>query len=39
MTNRLVKQMKDIYDKIFKSLKKKKLNKIAEDGKLSYAYG
>jgi hypothetical protein len=34
----LTKQVKDLYDKIFKSLKKKKL-KISEDGKISHAHG
>ena len=33
----LTKRMKDLYDKNFKSLKK--LKKISEDGKISYAHG
>lgn len=34
----LSKQMKDLYDKIFKILKEE-LTKLSEDGKLSYAHG
>jgi transcriptional antiterminator len=34
----LIKQVKDLYDKTFKSLKKK-LKKISEDGKISHAHG
>jgi hypothetical protein len=34
----LTKQDKDLYDKNFKSLKKKKSKKISEDGKISHAH-
>jgi hypothetical protein len=34
----LTKEVKDLYDKNFKSLKKK-LKKITEDGKISHAHG
>ena len=34
----LTKEVKDLYDKNFKSLKKK-LKKISEDGKISHAHG
>ena len=34
----LTKEVKDLYDKNFKSLRKK-LKKISEDGKISHAHG
>jgi hypothetical protein len=33
------KQVKHLYDKSFKSMIKKKLKKISEDGKVSHIYG
>ena len=35
----LTKKVKDLYDKNFKSLKRKKLKKISEDRKISHAHG
>ena len=35
----LTRQVKDLYDKNFKSLKKNKVKKISEDGKISHANG
>jgi hypothetical protein len=35
----LTKQVKDLYDKNFKSLKKEKSKKISEDGNISHAHG
>jgi hypothetical protein len=35
----LTKEVKDLYDKNFKSLKKEIKKKISEDGKISYAHG
>jgi hypothetical protein len=35
----VTKGVKDLYDTNFKSLKKKKMNEISEDGKVSHAHG